>query len=110
MFRPHPVRVGVVSDVHAHLADLDRALELLTERGVDRLVCLGDALEKGPEPDAVVARLQEWLIPCVAGNHDLNALAHEVLSPGELLPETVEIVSGWPSAFRPFPPTTPRRR
>jgi putative phosphoesterase len=95
LFRPHPVRVGVVSDVHAHLADLDLALELLVARGVDRIVCLGDALEKGPEPDAVVARLQEWLIPCVAGNHDLNALAHEMLE-ASLLAETVEIVSGWP--------------
>jgi putative phosphoesterase len=96
VFRTYPVRVGVVSDVHAHLADLDRALALLVGLGVDRIVCLGDALEKGPEPDAVVARLHEWLIPCVAGNHDLNALAHRAVDPASLAPETAEIVAAWP--------------
>lgn len=96
MFRRRPVRVGVLSDVHAQLASLDLALERLVARGVDRLVFLGDALEKGDEPDAVVARLHAWLVPCVAGNHDLNALAHEGVEPGHLDAETLRIVATWP--------------
>ncbi|MEQ1572379.1 MAG: YfcE family phosphodiesterase [Myxococcota bacterium] len=96
MFRAHPVRVGVVSDVHAHLADLDRALELLVGLGADRIVCLGDALEKGDDPDAVVSRLHQWLVPCVAGNHDLNALAHRAVEPDSLRPETADLVAAWP--------------
>lgn len=96
MFARYPTRVGVISDIHAHLTDLDRALQLLCELGADRIVCLGDALEKGPDPDAVVERLHEWLIPTVAGNHDLNALALAREEPLGLSPQTVEIVSGWP--------------
>lgn len=96
MFRLTRVRVGVVSDVHADLSALDRALGLLVDRGVDRIVCLGDALEKGSQPDAVVARLTEWLVPCVAGNHDLNALAHLEHEPDALRPETVDVVRDWP--------------
>lgn len=96
MFRTHSLRVGVVSDVHGCLADLDLALGRLGELGAEKIVSLGDALEKGPEPDAVVARLNGALASCVAGNHDLNALAHLASEPGSLASETVEIVSRWP--------------
>jgi putative phosphoesterase len=96
VFRPHPCRVGVVSDVHAHPGDLARALDLLVDRGADRIVCLGDVLEKGPDPDGAVAMLQAWLVPTVAGNHDLNALRHLQEAPDSLLPETAEVVGRWP--------------
>lgn len=75
------LRVGLISDVHANLELLERALALLERAGVDKLACLGDIVEKGPEPDAVVERLAALAIPCVRGNHDDNALRHAALDP-----------------------------
>ena len=74
-------RVGVVSDIHAQPGGLERALTLLVERGVDRIVCLGDVVEKGPDPQATVDLLRAWTVPCVTGNHDQNAVRHAALSP-----------------------------
>jgi putative phosphoesterase len=73
------MRVGVLSDVHADLRSLERALRLLVDLGADRIVCLGDVVEKGPDGDAVVACLDDWLVPVVHGNHELNALRHAEL-------------------------------
>lgn len=82
--RRRPVmRVGVISDVHAHLDHLDRALTILERAGVDNVVCLGDIVEKGPQPDAVVELLDRLHIPTVQGNHDLNAVRHAQLDPRE---------------------------
>ena len=73
------VRIGLVSDIHADLPALERALGILERAGVDRVVCLGDVVEKGPQPDAVVERLDRLCIPTVAGNHDRNAVRHAEL-------------------------------
>src|SRR5690606_38455205 len=75
------MRVGVISDVHAHLDHLERALTILEAAGVDKLVCLGDVVEKGPQPDAVVELIDHLHIPTVQGNHDLNAVRHAQLEP-----------------------------
>ncbi|WP_157595753.1 metallophosphoesterase family protein [Plesiocystis pacifica] len=75
------LRVGLISDIHAHLDHLERALTILEAAGVDRVVCLGDVVEKGPRPDAVVERLEALYIPTVQGNHDANAVRHAGLEP-----------------------------
>ena len=79
--RRSALRIGVLSDVHARLDALERALVVLGRAGVDRLVCLGDVVEKGPDPDRVVERLDRLLVPTVRGNHDDNAVAHAALEP-----------------------------
>jgi putative phosphoesterase len=79
--RRSALRVGVLSDIHARFGALERALDVLERAGVDRLVCLGDVVEKGPDPDRVVERLDRLLVPTVRGNHDDNAVAHAALDP-----------------------------
>lgn len=82
MLNPSPtrpagaLRVGVISDVHADLGALERALSILHDHGADRVVCLGDVVEKGPDGDAVVALLQERCVPVMRGNHEDNAIKH----------------------------------
>ena len=75
------MRIGLISDVHANLDALARALDLLERAGVDKLVCLGDVVEKGPEPDRVVERLDALAVVTVQGNHDANAVRHAELEP-----------------------------
>ena len=49
------------------LADAD-------SRGMDRIVCLGDIVGYGPEPDECVAMLEQRGVSCVRGNHDAVAV------------------------------------
>ncbi|HJS29638.1 MAG TPA: metallophosphoesterase family protein [Anaerolineales bacterium] len=71
------MRVGVLSDIHGNCHALDRVLEDLERRGVDVLVCLGDAIQGGPQPAEVVQRLRELEIPTVLGNSDAWLLTGE---------------------------------
>ena len=51
-----------------------RALDVLQERGAEKVVCLGDLVEKGPQGDRVIEVLREERVVCVRGNHDDNAV------------------------------------
>jgi len=66
------MRVAVLSDIHANLVALDAVLAALGS--VDAIWQLGDIVGYGPQPDEVVARLDEIGATGVAGNHDLAAL------------------------------------
>jgi len=65
------VRVAVLSDIHANLVALDAVLAAIGD--VDAIWHLGDVVGYGPEPDAVVERLERVGAVGVAGNHDRAA-------------------------------------
>lgn len=71
------VKIGIFSDVHADLTGLRRALAILKRENVDRNVCLGDLVDRGPEGDLVVMMMDVLEIPCVKGNHDRDAPANQ---------------------------------
>src|ERR687888_2614592 len=62
--------IGLFSDVHGNGVGLDAVLAELEEAQVDRLVCLGDLVEGGPQPDHCLRRVQELDCPVVDGNCD----------------------------------------
>lgn len=64
------MRVALISDLHASTVALDAALGDIEKRNVDRIVCLGDIADLGPEPGATVARLRAKGCDCIQGNHD----------------------------------------
>jgi predicted phosphodiesterase len=66
------VRYAIVSDVHANLESLERALA--ATKPTDALVSLGDVVGYGPNPNECVAILRERCRHAVLGNHDLAAL------------------------------------
>ncbi len=65
------MRVAVLSDIHANLVALDAVLAAIGP--VDAIWHLGDVVGYGPEPDAVVERLDRAGAVGVAGNHDRAA-------------------------------------
>jgi predicted phosphodiesterase len=67
------MRVGVFSDVHANRQALEACLRRLEAERVDALVCAGDLVGYGPDPEACVERVAALGAVCVAGNHDLIA-------------------------------------
>lgn len=74
-------RTLVIGDVHGCLGELDELLKTAEYRhGGDRLVFLGDLVDRGPDPLAVVHRVRELGAECVLGNHEekhLRYAAHE---------------------------------
>lgn len=61
----------VFSDVHGHRATLERALERLSPSADDRFFCLGDMIDRGPDPVGVL-RLCRSLpnVSALMGNHE----------------------------------------
>lgn len=65
------MKIGIISDIHSNLAALDAAICELTSRGCERIICAGDIIGIGPEPDGTVVRLRRLdNLVAVVGNHD----------------------------------------
>jgi predicted phosphodiesterase len=72
------MRLAVLSDIHANLAALDAVRDDLPE--VDEVWVLGDIVGYGPQPNEVIARLQEMGARSVMGNHDGAAIGQVDIS------------------------------
>jgi predicted phosphodiesterase len=64
------MRIAVISDIHGNDIAFNAVLNDLKHDLVDQLVCLGDAIQGGPQPAQVVVRLRELACPVVMGNAD----------------------------------------
>jgi predicted phosphodiesterase len=64
------MKLGLFSDVHGNGLGLDAVLAELERARVDRLVCLGDLVEGGPQPAYCLRRVHELGCPIVLGNTD----------------------------------------
>jgi predicted phosphodiesterase len=62
--------IAVISDIHGNCVALDAVLEELRGEQIEHLICLGDAIQSGPQPAQVVARLRDLGCPVVMGNAD----------------------------------------
>ena len=67
-------RTAIVSDIHGNATALRAVVADLDAEGLDRVVCLGDVCQGGPEPDACVDLLAERGWPVVLGNADAFVL------------------------------------
>jgi predicted phosphodiesterase len=63
---------AILSDIHGNLEALRAVLEDLKRFPVDRVVCLGDLVGYGPDPEEVVRSVRERGILSVMGNHELG--------------------------------------
>lgn len=61
----------VFSDVHGHRAPLERALERIAPSGDDRFFCLGDMIDRGPDPVGVLRAVRALPnVTVLMGNHE----------------------------------------
>ncbi len=83
LFQPNKstaMRLAAISDIHGNLDALIRVIADIEASGVNRIVCLGDMIGYGPEPEAVVETIRERRIPSLMGNHELAVLDPESLN------------------------------
>jgi predicted phosphodiesterase len=80
------MKIAIISDIHGNCVALDTVLNDINGMEVDRIVCLGDAVQGGPQPAEVVTRLRELDCPVVMGNAD-DWLITGIDSGAENIPE-----------------------
>ncbi len=102
--------MAVISDIHGNLVALRRVLDAINALQPDSIVCLGDVVGYGPEPEACVELVRTRAEVCLAGNHDLavvgaielehfNPVAREAIlwHRSHLSPENLDWLASLPS-------------
>jgi len=71
------MRIAILSDIHGNCVAFDKVLADLNKDAIDRVICLGDAIQGGPQPAQVVRRLRDLDCGVVMGNADAWLLTGE---------------------------------
>lgn len=68
------MKYAIISDIHSNLEALQKALSIIDGKKVDEIICLGDIVGYGAEPNACVDLVRSRCASVVLGNHDAAAL------------------------------------
>jgi len=74
------MRLAVLSDIHGNNEAFTNVLADLEEQKPDDIICLGDCIGYGPEPEAVINAVRQRRIDTVMGNHEMAACSREHLN------------------------------
>ncbi|CUT01968.1 Calcineurin-like phosphoesterase superfamily domain-containing protein, partial [Candidatus Kryptonium thompsonii] len=75
------MRIAIISDIHSNLEALTKAFEIIDTKNVDEIVCLGDIVGYGANPNECVELIKKRVKYVVIGNHDYAV----AVDPNELL-------------------------
>lgn len=68
------MRFAILSDIHSNLEALTSVFEVLRDQNIGDIVCLGDIVGYGANPNECVALVREHCRVSLLGNHDLAAV------------------------------------
>jgi len=68
------LRYGIISDIHGNLEALGAVLEEIQKHKIDQLICLGDIVGYGANPNECIELVRQNCQVILAGNHDYAAL------------------------------------
>lgn len=68
------MRYAIISDIHANLEALESVLSEIEKHYVDSVLCLGDVVGYGPNPNECVEVIRDRAEVILAGNHDYAPL------------------------------------
>ena len=92
------MRVALISDIHGNCVALETVLADIEGAGVDQVVCLGDVAATGPQPHAVIERLQATGCPVVMGNADTWLLNPQLSETEDEATRQIEEIDLWCAA------------
>jgi predicted phosphodiesterase len=65
---------AIISDVHSNIEALQAVLADIRERGAEEILCLGDIVGYGPDPEECIDLIERTCRFCLSGNHDYAVL------------------------------------
>lgn len=74
------MKYAIISDIHGNLEALDTVLAEIEKQKADSIICLGDIVGYGPNPNECVDKIKEVTEVSLAGNHDYAPLGKLDLS------------------------------
>ena len=84
------MRLAVISDMHGNDIAFEAAETDIQKQEVDQIVCLGDAIQGGPQPATVVQRLRALNCPVVMGNADAWLISSVETADEDIPPERLK--------------------
>jgi hypothetical protein len=96
------MKLGLITDIHEHVPELERALAELDSRGAERICCIGDVVENGYRLHDTVAILARRQIAGVWGNHDFGLCSHPSALVSTRRGQFVGPVLDYLATYRPF--------
>ncbi len=73
------MKYAIISDIHSNLEALTKALEIIDQKSVDEIICLGDIIGYGANPNECMALIRQRCSTVIKGNHD-EALLDESIT------------------------------
>ena len=64
------MKVAVISDIHGNLPALEAVMDDIKKRAIDKIICLGDLIGKGPSAEAVIDICRNECEIVIRGNWD----------------------------------------
>ncbi|RPI06852.1 MAG: metallophosphoesterase [Ignavibacteriae bacterium] len=64
------MRLAIISDIHSNLEALTKAMEVIDQHNVDEIICLGDIVGYGANPNECVDLVRQRCTVVIKGNHD----------------------------------------
>lgn len=71
------MRIAIVSDIHSNLEALEAAMAIIETKSIDTLVCLGDTVGYGANPNECLTIIRNSADLVLLGNHDEAAIQPE---------------------------------
>ncbi len=73
------MRLAVISDIHSNLDAFTAVLNDISKLKIDDIICLGDNIGYGAQPEEVIVNLKRHGVSSVLGNHELAILDKDYL-------------------------------
>ena len=67
-------RIAVMADIHGNMPALEAVLNDIDQRGIKRIICLGDTIGKGPNPDLAVDKVRQSCESVCMGNWEAGII------------------------------------
>lgn len=68
------MRLAIISDIHANLEALVKAFSVIDQNQIDEIICLGDVVGYGANPNECFELVQKRCSTILLGNHDQAAI------------------------------------
>jgi predicted phosphodiesterase len=64
------MRIAIISDIHSNLEALTKTMEIIDQQSVDEIICLGDIIGYGANPNECIGLVRQRCKIVIKGNHE----------------------------------------